>query len=195
MHGGYDWIPSEGGYDPSGFEAYEDDPQDEQGGTNPQSQSQPNPNPPLGPLGEWAGTGGGMSNSPHKSFNTANEGGLNSPPPVFASRLYNPRDSRRATLDLPDDLSSALTLEPDSRALRGSVEIEKLKGRVRFLETVLTEWDTANASSFAAMRAELDDMWESVHGANLLAAEGLALGNEALSDSPILYLYGNKGIS
>ena len=106
---------------------------------------------------------------------------MNSPPPVFASRLYNPRDSRRATLDLPDDLSSALTLEPDSRALRGSVEIEKLKGRVRFLETVLTERDTANASSFAAMRAELDDMWESVHGANSSAAEGLALGNEALS--------------
>ena len=207
VHGGYDWmedlakppaergralranlpplnIPSpragEGGYDPEGFEAYEDDPQDEQGrnpSPPPQSQAQANPNPSLG---EWAGTGGDRSNSPHESFNTANEGGLNSPPPVFASRLYNPRDNNRSTLALPDDLSSALTLEPDSRTLRDSVE--KLKNRVRFLETVLTERDTANASSFAALRAELDDMWESVHGANSSAAEGLALGNEALSE-------------
>ena len=215
VHGGYDWmedlanppaerrgnlranlpllnIPSPrvgaGGYDPSGFEAYEDDPQDEEGGnTSPTPQSQSNPNPPSesyptlsqGVFNTSGAAAGDMLNSPHESFNTANEGGLNSPPPVFASRVYNPREIRRATLDLPDDLSSALTLEPDSRALRGSVE--KLKGRVRFLENVLTERDTANASSFAAMRAELDDMWESVHGANSSAAEGLALGNEALS--------------
>ena len=118
-------IPSpragEGGYDPSGFEAYEDDPQDEQGGnTSPPPQVQSNPNPPLrsvflvkpGNIPDFGvqcwGNGvvhrrGGTSNSLHESFNKANEGGLNSPPPVFASRVYNPSD-RRAILDLPDDL-------------------------------------------------------------------------------------------
>ena len=55
-------------------------------------------------------------------------------------------------------------MKPGSRALRGSVE--KLKTRVQFLETVLKERDTANAASFTRHRT---------------ADEGLALGNEALS--------------
>ena len=207
VHEGYDWmerlshpsglpvsslpalqIPSpragEGGYDPSGFDDYDDDDDDTpgdggQGVTVPPPPMDSNPNPPQSthhPSNTSARESGG--NSVHQSFSTAREEGLNSPPPVFSSRV-NATEGRFGSVEVPDDLSSALTMDPDTRVLRGSVE--SLKGRCRFLEKIIKDRDNANAISFQTMRAEMDEVWDAVHAANAASAEAVSLGGDAMT--------------
>jgi len=223
VHEGYDWmeglsrpsglpvsrlvalqIPSpragEGGYDPSGFDDYDEDtPGEGREDTVPPPPMDPNPNPPQSTdhpsstrisrtsnvvPGEWAGPTSeqsareGGANSVHQSFSTARDGGLNSPPPVFSSRA-NATEGRFGSVEVPDDLSSALTVDPDTRMLRGSVEA--LKDRCRFLEKIIKDRDSANAISFQTMRAEMDEVWDAVHAANASSAEAVSLGSDAIT--------------